>query len=68
MVSYNGALHIKSLIRPDAIEGNTPIDGRSEYVGERRPEVVERLTEYARSRDGQTTENSSAPATTSLTS
>ena len=37
MVSYNCALDIKSLIAPDAIEGNTPTDGRSEYVGERRP-------------------------------
>ena len=36
MVSYNCALGIKSLIAPDAIEGNTPTDGRGEYVGERR--------------------------------
>jgi hypothetical protein len=34
-VSYNCALDIKSLIAPDAIEGNTTTDGRSEYAGER---------------------------------
>jgi hypothetical protein len=37
MLSYKSVRGIESLIAPDAIEGKTPTDGRSEYVGERRP-------------------------------
>src|SRR6476619_3744164 len=38
MVSYKCALDIASLIAPDALEGNRPTDGRSGFVGERRPQ------------------------------
>jgi len=51
MVSYNRALDITSLIALDAIVGNTSTDGRSGYVGERRPRGSFRNTGAAENLD-----------------